>query len=226
MFVCPKYRIIVLPDEPHVTVLYGLIDVRAPEVASAVRRMGSPVIVVGEAIAFDAKNGVVPLVLTVESGQLRQMNTKLRDTFPHVMTYQEYRPHITVAYVREEFADQYCGPNALHDLAIELTRAEISMPGQDRAIVPLKTKEPAEVEPPKPYAPQRKAVSYDDLRAMAQPEIAELRRQVSTLASGIDQIQKMMRSQAHDRIRELDQRNAIVPPPVVPNGHAKKSWFG
>lgn len=173
--------------EPHVTVLYGLVDAQAGDVVKSVRRMGAPTVVVGQTIAFDSKEGVVPLVLEVQSEQLHAMNAKLRGAFAHVMTYPEYRPHITLAYVREEFADLYTGSSELHDLAIELDSAKINLPGQERVIVPLRT------DIPEPVMVQaeiqqgnREIAAYDRLRSIAATDDRELVSLVKSLASKID----------------------------------------
>lgn len=124
--------------EPHVTVLYGLVNAEPAEVAETVRRMGSASIMLGNLSCFPAGEYGVPLKIEVESTQLVAMNDKLRKTYPHVMTHPVYIPHVTVAYVKPEFADLYTGPCELSGTMVDCVTAKINSPGKDECYVPLR----------------------------------------------------------------------------------------
>jgi len=129
-----------IESEPHVTVLYGLVEGDSTEVANAVRRMGAPEVVVGELTGFEAKEHGVPLVLRVDSQRLHDMNAKIKKLFAHVEMYPDYKPHITIAYLRPEAVAKYVGPCSLTGATFELETADVRLVGTEKVRVPLARK--------------------------------------------------------------------------------------
>ena len=100
-----------IEKEPHITIIYGLHDdeLDKKEFYQKIENTIKPVTVTVEQIGFfEIKNepyDVVKIDVPVTS-QLK----KYRDTFikyPNTQTYPEYKPHMTLAYVKSGKAEQY-----------------------------------------------------------------------------------------------------------------------
>lgn len=126
-----------LEMEPHVTALYGILGVDLEEVVRIVSKIESPLVKFGKTSAFPAGDAGVPLYVTVESEDMKNINTMLRSLLPHATKFPEYTPHATLAYVKdaEGLANKRC---SLTGKSCYLGTAIISMPGKDKVVVPLK----------------------------------------------------------------------------------------
>ena len=113
--------------DAHITLLYGLLfDPSDPEfrpfVDAALANWYKPNVVLMPGVeAFDIDDGYElssAIVLTLDTNthdlrDLKEANDQLRK-LPHVNGFPEYKPHITVGYVKREFAD--AAVNRLKDL--------------------------------------------------------------------------------------------------------------
>jgi hypothetical protein len=135
-------------DEPHITLLYGIHGCDSATVVDAVRRMDSMFVSFGMQTYFPAGSDGCPVKIDVESPALHAANRKLKWAVPYVEKFPEYHPHATIAYVRPEFADQYGGvPAAVTRLSCLLTKAIVSMPGEEKVVVPLRQNWSREEQP-------------------------------------------------------------------------------
>ncbi len=102
---------------PHITLIYGLLF-KAHEhrewIDTILARWYKPgFVVMPEVEAFrgdDGNEAYAAIVLTLgdneyDLNQLKTANDELRK-LPHVNGYPEYKPHVTVGYVKSEFADK------------------------------------------------------------------------------------------------------------------------
>jgi len=105
----PRYGI---ETDPHVTLLYGLHpDVTKEDVKRVVnrfkkRKFNIKVDGIGK---FD-ENKFSVVKLNIDSNILHQMNAELKK-LPHTNKYQDYEPHMTIAYVKPGRADRYLSDN-------------------------------------------------------------------------------------------------------------------
>lgn len=96
-----------LETEPHVTVLYGLHDeVHGDLVCRVCQGLEKPLEIDVQGASSFKKEDYDVLKLDVESDMLRKMNKAFR-AFPHTNDYDEYKPHMTLAYLNKGTADKY-----------------------------------------------------------------------------------------------------------------------
>lgn len=106
--------------DPHITLIYGLLfsaEEEQPLVEAMLKDVYEPNVVMFDHVeAFHNDDDHVfysAIVLTLggkqenswEYSELKALNDELRK-LPHVNGFPVYKPHITVGYVRREFADQ------------------------------------------------------------------------------------------------------------------------
>ena len=127
-----------IPEVPHVTVLWGLMGCDYSEVAEACRRFGRFNIAIQDVTTFPEGRKGVPVKLDVHSPAIEAMNRKLRSMFPHVETHDEYRPHITIAYVKPEFASQYTGRSIASDTSCDILELKVIPKNGATTTVPLR----------------------------------------------------------------------------------------
>ena len=98
-------EVVELETDPHVTVLYGLETNQAFDVERLLFGQGPTAMRVGRFTAFTkdgdvfTKDDTDVVVAEIESEGLRALNSLIA-TLPSQNSYPDYRPHMTVAYVR------------------------------------------------------------------------------------------------------------------------------
>jgi 2'-5' RNA ligase len=123
-------------DTPHVTVRYGLLSDEPAKALALAARLGPVHATLGEVKVFsssantvsdDSAAGLVtptdsPDVVYIEVGSplLHKLNRQLKQAYPHVEKYREYRPHVTLAYVKPGTGAKYAGPCTLTGLSFDL----------------------------------------------------------------------------------------------------------
>lgn len=101
-----------IETEPHATILYGIHkDVDDEEVVALFSDLNSSdfdLNVEGLDCFFNPEYDV--LKMNLDSNKLRQLN-KLATRLPHTTTFPDYKPHITVAYLKNGKGKNYMEPN-------------------------------------------------------------------------------------------------------------------
>lgn len=97
-----------LENEPHVTVLYGLLPEVHPDLVCRIcDAFDGPIEVSLEGVsAFTDSDDYDVLKVDVESEKLRELNKVLRN-LPYESEYTEYNPHMTIAYLKSGCAQKY-----------------------------------------------------------------------------------------------------------------------
>lgn len=89
---------------PHVTVKYGLHTDDAAEVRALLSKEGPIEVTLGKASLFPPNkpggDGAEVVKIDVEGPALRALNSKIAAALPSTDTHPEYRPHVTLAYVK------------------------------------------------------------------------------------------------------------------------------
>jgi 2'-5' RNA ligase len=98
-------------EEPHVTVLYGLEGEDPKEVADLLKGEKPIKAKIQGVSIFPAKEaGDYDVVkLDIDSPDLRRLNTKLKQNLPYTSDYPDYKPHVTLAYVKAGTGKKYAG---------------------------------------------------------------------------------------------------------------------
>lgn len=96
--------------ESHITVLYGLHDADPAQAAGLLEGSGPIEAKVGKLSIFKGKDGKPDVLkLDVSSPDLSKLNRKLRQGVEFTNSFPDYKPHITVAYVKPGEGTKYVG---------------------------------------------------------------------------------------------------------------------
>lgn len=96
-----------IETDPHITVLYGLHEkVHEDLVCRVCQAVDGPIDVDVKGSSTFEKEDYDVLKIDVESDILRKMNTAFK-SFPYTNDYEEYKPHMTVAYLKKGNKDKY-----------------------------------------------------------------------------------------------------------------------
>jgi 2'-5' RNA ligase len=96
-----------IETNPHVTVLYGLHEeVHEDLVCRMCQGVSGPLEVSVEGVSLFEKDDYDVLKLDVDSSLLRKMNRAFRG-LPHTNKHGEYKPHMTVAYLKSGHGSKY-----------------------------------------------------------------------------------------------------------------------
>ena len=94
-----------IEDEPHTTALYGFTDDDPAAIKKLIKGFGEIEIEIGECSLFENDDADV-IKFEVKSQKLHKLN-KLLATLPHENTHPDYKPHITIAYVKSGKGQRY-----------------------------------------------------------------------------------------------------------------------
>lgn len=96
-------------DEMHVTVLYGIHSDTSEEVAKIASSQKSITVKLGEIDVFSNPDKFDVVVVKVISDDLHELNEHLTKQIEFTNKYKEYKPHITLAYVKKGKGWKYHG---------------------------------------------------------------------------------------------------------------------
>ena len=123
-------------DEMHVTVLFGLHDNEPDDVEEALEGESPIKLTLGKTSIFEAEKYDV-VKLGVESDDLHRINAKLRDRCEHTMTYPEYKPHCTIAYVKKGMGKKYIGNDKFAGTKLEIDEVLFSNKRREKISIRL-----------------------------------------------------------------------------------------
>lgn len=92
-------------DTPHVTIKYGLHDVEPTTLQKLVDGYGPVKFKLGLIEKFDTNPKFDVLKITVDSKSLRKLNEHISNNMEYTDTFDEYKPHATLAYVKKNSCD-------------------------------------------------------------------------------------------------------------------------
>lgn len=122
--------------EPHITVLYGLHTTNADEIKELLKDEGKFDIKFGKVSKFKNDDYDV-LKIEVESDKLRKLNDKLK-TLKYTSTYNSYKPHCTLAYVKKDTCENLIGNKEFFNKKIEIKELVFSPSNGDSLKIKLK----------------------------------------------------------------------------------------
>lgn len=106
-----------LEDNYHVTVKYGIHTDSASEIRKIVSDFGPVSMTIGKTSLFENDQDV--LKFDVTSTDLRKLNSKIARSTKCTDTHPEYKPHITIAYLKSGHGKKYRNDDTLS--GVELT---------------------------------------------------------------------------------------------------------
>lgn len=98
-----------LEDKPHVTIMYGFSsEIDSKQVLEEVKdKKPDSIVLSGISLFKDQKYDVVKF--DVESPELHKLHDLVKKKFSNKETYAEYKPHVTIAYVKPGMGRKYVG---------------------------------------------------------------------------------------------------------------------
>jgi len=129
--------------EPHITVNYGLHTGDAEKVRKVLAGEGPITVTLGRTSIFPAKEAAAQrggdqydvVKIDVDSPDLHRLNKKIADALPHTDTHPEYKPHVTLAYVKPGEGEKYAGDASLEGQTVSLNSVAFS--GKDGSVVEI-----------------------------------------------------------------------------------------
>lgn len=124
-------------DKPHVTVKYGFTDA-TPEALTALLAEEAPgSLTIGPTAIFQTEGRPDVLFCEVDSPDLHRLNKAL-SRLPHVDTHDGYKPHLTLAYLKEGTGAGYAGlVLPFSGQAVEFSAITFSDRDRNKQLIPL-----------------------------------------------------------------------------------------
>ena len=88
-------------DMPHVTILYGLHDVKPKKLISLTHGFGPIELKFDKVTKFDTNPEFDVLKIDIDSAKLLYLNKLISDKMEHTDKFDQYKPHATLAYVKK-----------------------------------------------------------------------------------------------------------------------------
>jgi 2'-5' RNA ligase len=104
-----------LETHSHITILYGLKNTDCQKVQEKLKKTKSFPVKIGKISKFDNKDAYDVLKLDISGEGLFALNKTL-SKIPHHSSYNEYKPHCTLAYVKKGSCRDLISKNPFKDL--------------------------------------------------------------------------------------------------------------
>jgi len=127
-----------LETEPHITILYGIHkDVKDEDVLDLFSDINTK--------EFDLKLSGIDcfknkdydvLKINIKSDKLNELNT-IAKSLPHTDTYPDYKPHLTIAYLKKGYGDTFSNKD-FETTLVNLDKIVYSKTNGEKISIPLK----------------------------------------------------------------------------------------
>jgi len=124
-----------IEKEHHVTVLYGLISPKADEIKEALTGFGQIEITLGKLSLFENDDADV-LKIEMSAKPLLPLRKELLK-FKHELTYPDYKPHMTIAYLKPGKGSNYISKHPWKDKTFKVDAAVLSTKGGAKTTIKL-----------------------------------------------------------------------------------------
>lgn len=123
---------------PHITVKYGIHAQKPEPIAEIVKRNTGVIEANIGSTDYFSCDGYDVVILKVYSDGLKALNKAISDGAECTDTHHEYKPHITIAYVKSGLGPKYSGLNVFSGHRIYLSRLIFSDTTRRRHVIDLK----------------------------------------------------------------------------------------
>lgn len=127
-------------DEIHVTVLYGVEDDVPEAVAKVIKGLPSFEVRLGLVTLFRKKDEYDVVKIDAEAPELHAFNKAIREGVPCKVTFPEYVPHVTIAYVKKGAGDKFLGSDEFRGKTFKADHVVFKNKNKESTEIPLKGK--------------------------------------------------------------------------------------
>lgn len=125
-------------DEMHCTVLYGIHDKRSGAVRKVLKESAPFEIKLGKISAFTNPEKFDVLKIEVTGQKLHDLHNLLRDNLEVTESYPEYKPHVTIAYLKKGKAKSLVGSDVFSGMTIKVSEVVFSSRAGVKSPISLK----------------------------------------------------------------------------------------
>jgi len=130
-------------DKPHITVKYGIHTKDLEKVRKVLKEQRPVKVQLGSTSVFYNDDYVV-VKIAVDGDEIRRLNRLVSDSFECTDSFPEYRPHVTVAYVKKDETDPHWFNDYLADAfdgrEVVLDKLTFSVPSGQKYTINLEGK--------------------------------------------------------------------------------------
>ncbi len=141
-------------ETPHVTVKYGLETENSEEVRKILESEKPFDVTLGKTSIFENADKPYDVVkIDVDSPELHRLNKLISDNAKVTDTFPDYKPHVTLAYVKKGTGKNYVGNNSLEGKKISFDSITFSSKNGETVDIPLGGKSSGESAKDNPQIP-------------------------------------------------------------------------
>lgn len=123
-------------DEIHATVLYGLHTSVPTSIKKRLKGEKGFDCKLGAIKKFDTRPEYDVLYVDIKASGLHRLHRVLKD-LPHTSNYRDYRPHVTIAYVKKGRGDKYLGKKDFADIQFHIDEIIFSSKEGKKTVIDL-----------------------------------------------------------------------------------------
>lgn len=124
--------------DTHVTVLYGVCTNNPDIIENIVKGFKNIKIELKNVSFFKHPEGYEPLIIKVESKDLEEIHKKIKEELNVEMTYNEYKPHCTIAYLKKGEAMKFVGDKSFSGTKLSFDKIVFVNSYDEESIISLK----------------------------------------------------------------------------------------
>jgi hypothetical protein len=113
-------------DEIHCTVIYGIHDKRSLSVRQVLKEVKPFEIKLGKISSFTAPEKFDVLKVDVSGVELHRLHDLIRGKIQVTESFPEYKPHVTIAYLKKGKAEQYVGSEVFKNVSMRVNKVVFS----------------------------------------------------------------------------------------------------
>lgn len=126
-------------DNPHITILYGIVARKPDEVQDLLLNEKGPVKAkLGKVSLFENSANYDVVKINVESEDLARLHSKISDNIKNESDFPEYKPHVTIAYVARGSGNLYSGSDVFEGTEMSFDEVVFSSPDGEKTLIYLK----------------------------------------------------------------------------------------